>query len=285
MGSKPASVVALSTMVERGWVIRYVVVSRKMAHPWISGPTLEEAANSYGIPVVTQPELPRVRVDLVISYMFRYRVKSDVIALGRRAAVNFHAGPLPEFGGWAFYNMAILENSREYGCTCHHLDDGFDTGPLLRVSRFPIDAARETAFSLERRTQEDMLRLFLEFCDLVETTGTTGTFPREEQDPAKMRYLDYESFAKLKEIPAGADAETIDRHARAFWYPPYECACINVGGTKVEVVPEIAKEQLAQLLHADDYARLLKIAETYAPASAVLSEVEVLPAQVGSKAA
>lgn len=262
MGSKPASVVALSEMVSRGWDVRYVVVSRKMTHPWIAGPTLEQTAKKYGIPVVTQPELPREEVDLVLSYMFRYRVKSDVIALGRRASVNFHAGPLPEFGGWAFYNIAILENSPEYGCTCHHLDDGFDTGPLLKVSRFPIEAAQETAYSLERKTQEDMLRVFLDFCHMVDS-GVE--LPRIPQDPEKMRYLDQESFEALKEIPADADAETIDRHARAFWYPPYQCAYVQWNGTKIEVVPEIAKRQIAESLHHDDYERLLQVARTYDP--------------------
>lgn len=253
MGSKPGSVVALSEMVRRGWEVRHVVVSRKIAHPWIAGPTLEQAAKNFGIPVVTQPELPRVPVDFVISYMFRYRVKSDVIALGNRASLNFHAGPLPEFGGWAFYNIAILENAREYGCTCHHLDDGFDTGPLLKVSRFPINVKEETAYSLERKAQEDMIRLFVDFCNLAESGEE---LPRIPQDPQKLRYLDQEAFNALKEIPADADQETVDRYARAFWYPPHQCGYVNWNGVKVEVIPEIAKRQAAELLHDDDYERL-----------------------------
>lgn len=254
MGSKPGSVVALETMLARGWDVRYVVVSRAMQHPWVSGPTLEETASARGIPVVTQKELPAdAEADFVISYMFRYLVKAHVIAMGRRAAVNFHAGPLPEFGGWAFYNVAILENSREYGCTCHYMDEGFDTGPLLRVRRFPIEPERETAVSLEQRAQEEMVRLFVEFCELAESGEP---LPKIEQDRSRMRYMTQEQFEILKRIPEGADAETADRHARAFWYPPYACAYAEVGGTRLEVVPKIAKEQLAILLHAEDYERL-----------------------------
>jgi len=250
MGSKPGSVVALGTLLERGWDVRCVVVSRKVVYDWVPGPTLEQCAVECGIPVVTQAELPRDRpADFVVSYMFRYRVKRDVLALARRAALNFHAGPLPEFGGWAFYNVAILENRPEYGCTCHYMDDGFDTGPLLKVRRFPIDAARETAWSLERRAQEEMARLFVEFCELAESPGP---LPCQPQDPAQMRYLDREQFEALKQIPPDADAETIDRHARAFWYPPYECAFTTINGTRVEVVPQLAKEQVAARLHVDD---------------------------------
>jgi methionyl-tRNA formyltransferase len=258
MGSKPGSVVALSVMLERGWVIKAVVTTQKNLHPWIAGPTLSEFAAAKGIRVTTQGELPRHQTaDFVISYMFRNRVKPDVISLARRAALNFHAGPLPEFGGWAFYSVAILENSAEYGCTCHYMDNGFDTGPLLKVRRFPIDAARETAYSLEQKAQAEMVRLFGEFCEMAESGDE---LPCEQQDAVKMRYLSREAFEALKRIPADADAETVDRYARAFWYPPYECALVRVGDRDVEILPGIVKDGLARLLHANDLVNLQKVA-------------------------
>lgn len=254
MGSKPGAVVALEMMLDRGWQVRGVVTTQKHLHPWIAGPTLAEFAESKGIRVTTQAELPRdLDADLVISYMYRLRVKPDVIAMARRAAVNFHAGPLPEFGGWAFYSVAILENAVEYGCTCHYMDEGFDTGPLLRVRRFPIEASRETAYSLERKAQAEMLRLFAEFCEMAESAGD---LPREMQDAARMRYMSREEFEALKLIPPGADAETAERYARAFWYPPYECAVMQAGTSQVEVLPRLVKEELAELLHKNDLNEL-----------------------------
>jgi methionyl-tRNA formyltransferase len=185
-----------------------------------------------------------------------------VIAMARRAAVNFHAGPLPEFGGWAFYSVAILENAPEYGCTCHYMDDGFDTGPLLRVRRFPIDAARETAYSLERKAQAEMVRLFAEFCEMADSAGD---LPREKQDGRKIRYMSHEEFEALKRIPPSADAETVERYARAFWYPPYECAVMRVGFRLVEVLPRFVKVELAELLHENDLSELrAAAAERYA---------------------
>lgn len=261
MGSKPGSVVALEILMKRGWDIKSVVVSRKVTHPWIGGPTLEETARENGIKIYSQRELPRAKqTDFIISYMFRYLVKSDVISLGRRAAVNFHAGPLPEFGGWAFYNIAILENSPEYGCTCHYMDDGFDTGPLFKVRRFQIDPSQETAFSLERKAQMEMTRLFIDFCEIAETCEH---LPKEDQDKEQMRYLKSDEFDALKKIPPDADEETIDRYARAFWYPPYQCAYVEHGSTKVEIVPKIAKEHIASFLHSDDLVILEDVAKNY----------------------
>jgi methionyl-tRNA formyltransferase len=251
LGSKPGSVVALQLMQRAGWRVTAVVPSG--THPFVPGESLADAARRFGLPVMRQAELPDEPVDFVISYMFRHRVTARTRELARRAALNFHAGPLPECGGWAFYNVAILEQASEYGCTCHHMDDGFDTGPLCKVRRFPIDAATETAVSLERRTQEEMILLFVEFLQMVEHGAA---LPRVAQDPARMRYLTQPEFERLKVIPLDADAETLDRTARAFFYPPYGCARLELPQGSVEVLPSLAKPAVAEQLHRDDYARL-----------------------------
>lgn len=257
MGSKPGSVVALELLIQHNWDVRYVVVSRKMTHPWVQGPTLEEKAIEAGIKVVTQPQLPRDQsVDFVLSYMFRYRVKRDVLELADRAALNFHAGPLPEFGGWAFYSVAIMEQATQYGCTCHYMDEGFDTGPILKVRRFDVDTSQHTAVSLESLAQKEMVLLFSDFLSLVKNDHA---LPKTQQDTSKMRYMTREEFERLKCIPAGASCEVVERTARAFWYPPYQGAYIDFGGTRVNVVPRIASERLAALYHSNDLEELRRV--------------------------
>jgi methionyl-tRNA formyltransferase len=261
LGSKPGATVVLSMLLKREWQVKYVVVSKSVNHPWISGQTVVQLARANNIAVITQSEIPRdEKIDFVISYMYRHLVKTDVIAMAKRAAVNFHAGPLPGYGGWAFYNMAILENVSEYGCTCHYMDEGFDTGPIFKVRRFPVNTSMETACSLERKTQQEMIKLFIDFCDIVETKGT---LPFEEQDKAKIRYLTQSEFEALKRIPPEADEETIQRYSRAFWFPPYECAYTFIGETKVEVIPSIVKNELARMIHLDDLDDLQKVADQY----------------------
>jgi len=255
-GAKPGGAVALEILLNRGWDIRAVVPSGMETHGFISGETIYTQAKNNGIPVYTQNELPQQKVDFIISYMFRDLIKEPALKMATRAALNFHAGPLPEYGGWAFYNLAILENATEYGCTCHYMDNDFDTGPLLKVTRFPIDAKSETAWSLERKAQREMINLFLYFCALAESGQD---LPCIEQDKSRMRYLDRKSFEKLKEIPPDSDDEVIQRYARAFFYPPYECAYIKSGKIKIEVVPRIIKEELGSRLHKDDYYSLKSI--------------------------
>ena len=251
LGSKPGSIIALQSMVKRGWSIGAVVATGQ--HDFVPGPGLKEVAENLGIKVCKQDELGDLSVDFVISYMCRDRVRPSTLNLARRAAVNFHAGPLPEFGGWAFYNVAILESATEYGCTCHHMDDGFDTGPLLKVRRFPIDAARETAVSLERRAQHEMIDLFQEFLAMAETGDD---LPCEPQDPSRLRYLTRPEFEALKRIPDDASAEDIQRIARAFFYPPYPGAYIERDGQRIYVLPDLVLDELGRLLHGDDFTQL-----------------------------
>jgi methionyl-tRNA formyltransferase len=105
-----------------------------------------------------------------------------------------------------------------------------------------------------------MLRLFVDVCGLAETDES---LPSEGQDESRRRYFNREQMEVLKEIPADADEETVDRYARAFWYPPYECAYIRVNGRRVNVIPEIAKEQLGRVLHANDLDRLERAVSGY----------------------
>jgi len=256
LGSKPASVAALLILKKRGWEIKEVVASRSQAD-WIPEPSLYKLAENLNIPVVEkQTELKKKSVNLVISYMYRSLVKEPTLLRGEYA-INFHAGPLPEFGGWAFYNAAILENSREYGCTCHIMDNGFDTGPLVKVRRFHINPNTETAYSLERKAQLEMLFLFEEVLSIYESSGK---LPMEAQPLERMRYMKANEFSVLKEVPITATQEEIDRTARAFWYPPYEMAYMTTPlGVKVELVPEIVKQDIAHRYHASDLDTYLKV--------------------------
>lgn len=255
LGSKPGAVVALHLLLENGWDVKAVVASDSEP-TWLPRPTLYDEARRLGIPTLTdQSGLGSSDgVDLVISYMYRVRVSSKTRGLGKYA-INFHAGPLPEYGGWAFYSVAILEDSPTYGCTCHLMDEGFDTGPVVKVRHFDVDIQSETALSLERKAQVEMVLLFRE---IIVQYQTSGRLDSRVQEKSKVRYLDRAAFDKLKKIPLEADSARADKIARAFWYPPYQIAYYQLPSEgRVEVVPEIAKNGLAPDLHSDDLAILV----------------------------
>lgn len=255
-GDKPGAVRALEYMYSIGWKIKSVV-SAMTERSFISGPTLQETSNKYGIPFITQEEFLSdyiEPVDLVISYMYRNLVREESLKLARVAAVNFHAAPLPRFGGWAFYSVAILEEVKKYGVTCHHMDTGFDTGDICMQEFFEISSENETAFSLEKKAQSAMFFLFKSFCSHI---SLGKDLPRKPQLKEEMRYLKKKEFDNLKRIPDGADYHVIQKYARAFWYPPYDLAYILTDGKKIEIMPNIVKEEIARYMHLNDYQNII----------------------------
>jgi methionyl-tRNA formyltransferase len=82
--------------------------------------------------------LAPLQPDLIISGGFPWRIPSDVLALPRFGAINFHDALLPRHrgpnaGGWVF-----RVGDTETGLTIHRLGPEFDTGPVLAQARVPI---------------------------------------------------------------------------------------------------------------------------------------------------
>ena len=99
LGSKPGSCVVFSKMLRAQWDIKCVVIPHKYEQIWMPKPNLAELAKIHNTGLHGSKDIPREKVDLVISYMYRNLVKSEIIDLAKKAALNFHPAPLPEFGG------------------------------------------------------------------------------------------------------------------------------------------------------------------------------------------
>lgn len=201
---------------------------------------LDLVAERHGLALVSDAELrdaPPEDLDLVISFLFWKRIREPLISVGRIGCVNFHPAPLPDFRGLGGYNVAILEGLEEWGVSCHFVDDRFDTGDLIEVERFPIDAERETAFSLDLASQE---RLFGLFVRVMERLLAGEPPPRVPQGDG--RYVTRAEFEALRVVHPGDD---LGRKLRAFWYPPHPGALLEVDGRRLTLVDEALLAEVA----------------------------------------
>jgi len=220
-----------------------------------TGRRLVDIAARHGLPTTTDKHLYDVLegrsspdslpfsldgIDLVISLLYWKRIRKPLIQLPIIACINFHPAPLPEFRGIGGYNVAVLENLTYWGAAVHFVDETFDTGDLIGVRRFDIDASRETAFSLEQRTQEVLFELFRETMDTLKNGRKL-----QGQPQGKGRYISKEEFERLRHIQPDDSAETIARKVRAFWYPPNGGAAIHINGKEYTVIDD---EMLARLV-------------------------------------
>jgi methionyl-tRNA formyltransferase len=223
---------ALDWLVEQGVEVVAVVASEP--DRWTrEEQRLDLVAERHGLPLVRDEDLhaaPPPGVDVVISFLFWTLIREPLISLGRIGCLNFHPAPLPEMRGLGGLNVAILEGHEQWGVSCHFVDERFDTGDLVEVERFPIDPDTETAFSLDLLSQERLLALF----QRVMARALAGDeLPREPQREG--RYVDRADFEALRVVRPGDDLE---RKLRAFWYPPYPGAVLEVDGRRLTLVDE-----------------------------------------------
>ena len=198
---------------------------------------LDLVAERHGLPLVSDDglyERPPRGVDMVISFLFWKRIREPLLSLGRIGCLNFHPAPLPDFRGLGGYNLAILDGLREWGVSCHFVDERLDTGDLLEVERFPIEPETATAFSLDLESQE---RLHGMFRRVMGRALAGEPLPREPQAGlAPGRYVSREELEWLRRVRTGDD---LSRKLRAFWYPPHPGAVIEVEGRELTLVDEL----------------------------------------------
>jgi methionyl-tRNA formyltransferase len=243
MGKHKRSVVGgLEHLLATGWEVVAVVAppaDERAAEPQ----RLDLAAENAGLPLVSDDELYAAigdpapgsldlsDIDAVFSFLFWKRVQPPLIELGRLGCLNFHPAPLPDMRGLGGYNVAILEDWPEWGVSAHYVDIEFDTGDLVRVDRFPIDRARETALSLDFRSQRRLLDLFRW---TVDELAAGRALPRVAQDGG--RYVTREEFEALRAVRLGDSPDLTARRIRAYWYPPHAGATLELDGQTVTLL-------------------------------------------------
>jgi methionyl-tRNA formyltransferase len=199
-------------------------------------------AKHHGFELVSDEHLyesPPEDVDLVISFLFWNRIREPLLSLGRLGCLNFHPAPLPDMRGVGGYNVAVLEGMSEWGVSCHFVDAELDTGDIVEVERFPIDPETATALSVDVDSQEHLFELFQR---VMRSVLGGEELPRTPQGDG--RYVSREDFEAMRRVRPGDDLE---RKLRAFWYPPYPGAVVDVDGRELTLVDEKLLAELARL--------------------------------------
>jgi methionyl-tRNA formyltransferase len=243
--SKRSAARALAWLVERGCEVPAVVASEPDA--WtVPEQRVDLVAREHRLDLISEAELYRRAesgalgdVDLVVSFLFWNRIREPLITLGRLGCLNFHPAPLPDFRGLGGYNVAILEGLPEWGVSCHFVDKRFDTGDLVDVERFPVDPEKETAFSLDLQSQE---RLLWQFQRVMGLALAGEELPRAPQGEG--RYVSREDLEALRRVHPGDD---LGRKLRAFWYPPWPGAVVDVGGRDLTLVDDALLSEVAAI--------------------------------------
>jgi methionyl-tRNA formyltransferase len=148
---------------------------------------LADAARAARIPVF-QPvrvndssimtDLRALAPDLGLSIAYDQIFRPALLELPRLGVLNFHAGMLPFYRGRNVINWALINGEREIGITAHFVDEGIDTGDILRQLRLPI-GWNDTYGEVLCRVIQVMPDLVEEVVRLV----ASGEYARQPQPP------------------------------------------------------------------------------------------------------
>lgn len=87
-----------------------------------------------------QKEFMAFGADLCIVVAYGLMLPKKVLEAPRLGCINAHASLLPRWRGAAPIQRAIMAGDKETGVCVMQIDEGLDTGPVLRRERLAIDA-------------------------------------------------------------------------------------------------------------------------------------------------
>jgi methionyl-tRNA formyltransferase len=77
-------------------------------------------------------------VDLLVSMSFNQIFKTQILNVPKLGVINCHAGKLPFYRGRNILNWALINDEKEFGITVHYVDEGIDTGDIIKQQCYPI---------------------------------------------------------------------------------------------------------------------------------------------------
>jgi methionyl-tRNA formyltransferase len=212
--------------------------------------SVARTAADLGVPVIApaNPNAPDVfeqiaacKPDFLFSFYYRLMLKTPLLALAPRGALNMHGSLLPKYRGRVPVNWAIIHGETETGATLHYMNERPDAGDIVAqtsVAILPDETAKEVfdkvAIAAER-TLAGVLPALI-----------AGTAPRVPQDLSRGAYF---GGRKPEDgvIDWSRDAVSIHNLVRAL-APPYPGARTTLRGHPARVLRTRAISAAAPVL-------------------------------------
>lgn len=83
--------------------------------------------------------LKKLDIDLIVTCAFGQILPKEVLDLPKYGSINVHASILPKYRGSAPIQWAIMNGDKTTGITIMYMDEGMDTGDIIKISEIPIE--------------------------------------------------------------------------------------------------------------------------------------------------
>lgn len=195
-----------------------------------------------------QKKLAVWQADLMVVVAYGLILPPAVLAIPRFGCINVHASLLPRWRGAAPIQRAILAGDSETGVTIMQMDEGLDTGEILKKLPTTIEP-NDTHQTLQTRLAKLGAQALLESLNTIES-GAYLSEPQNEKESCYAKKIN----KKEVEIDWEKSAVYLDRMIRAFY--PKPVARVVLGKSilricKAEVLDQTTSEKPGLILKAD----------------------------------
>jgi methionyl-tRNA formyltransferase len=222
----------LSVLLAHGVDVALVVTHKDNPKETIWFDSVAELATLHGIPTITpdNPNTPEVvaqiralEPDFFFSFYYREMLKSEVLEIPKRGALNMHGSLLPKYRGRVPVNWAIIHGETETGATLHYMTEKPDNGDIVAQQAVPI-LPNDTALQV---FQKVVVAAEIALNDVLPAL-LAGNAPRIKQDLSKGGYFGGRK-AEDGVIDWSQTAQQIHNLVRAV-APPYPGAMTKLMG-------------------------------------------------------
>lgn len=151
MGTPEFAVPTLEALHSKGHNISLVITQKdkkrgrgkKLLPTPVKEKALELGLEVYQPDSVNEDEsierLRKIDPDVIVVVAFGQILRKQVLNLPKYGCLNVHASILPKYRGAAPINWAIIDGEEETGITIMEMNEGLDTGDILKIERIPIE--------------------------------------------------------------------------------------------------------------------------------------------------
>ena len=151
MGTPDFAVGTLEAIIEAGHDVAAVVTQpdkpkgrgKEFAMSPVKVKALEHGLTVYQPVKVREPEfvdvLKKIAPDVIVVVAFGQLLPKSILEIAKFGCINVHASLLPKYRGAAPIQWAVINGEEETGVTIMQMDEGLDTGDMLKVVKVKLD--------------------------------------------------------------------------------------------------------------------------------------------------
>ena len=132
--------------------------------------------------------LRKLEPEVIVVVAFGQILSKEILDMPKYGCVNVHASLLPKYRGSAPIQWAVINGEKESGVTTMLMNEGIDTGDMLKKVVVPLDE-KETGGSLFDKLADEGAKLLVETLKELEQ-GTVTRTPQQDEQSTHAKMLD-----------------------------------------------------------------------------------------------